>query len=600
VAWMGGRSCASVPASSAVDFAAAAADASCGAEKEDPVETVIARLIDANAVTATIVERAKRAAAESHARADQVLLKLGLVEEAAVAEAWSAVLDLPIAAAADVPPQPVLPDVLSARFLRNAGVLPLAADETQVRLAVIDPLDRFTPCAIEARTGLRAVTAIITPSDFDAALARLYGEQQATGTAVADSASAEIVASDVTRLRDLATDAPAIRFVDFMIERAIESGASDIHLTTSRNGTRLRYRVDGVLQDADPHPAHLHAAIVSRIKVLAELDIAERRLPQDGRIRLGIRGREIDLRIATMPHLDGEGVVLRILDRTAVKLDLAALGFAPAIERELAQLVGEPHGIVLVTGPTGSGKTTTLYAALRRLVRPGINVLSVEDPVEYYLDGVAQIQVQRKIGLDFPAVLRSVLRQDPDVIMIGEIRDGETAAIANQAALTGHFVLATLHTNSAAAALPRLIDMGLEPYLLASTIRGVLSQRLVRTLCRFCCRPDEAMDAASRTYLERLAASAGSAFSPRDVRQAVGCARCNGTGFAGRIAIAELLTVDDEFRRAVLERADASRLERIARSRGVAPLMQAGLARVVAGETTPAELFRVLGERGDP
>jgi general secretion pathway protein E len=292
---------------------------------------------------------------------------------------------------------------------------------------------------------------------------RVYSEVRSFCVDVENISRSELVASDLTRLQDLATDAPAILLVESIIESAVELKASDIHLTTSRNGARLRLRVDGVLSDVAPPPPDVYCAVISRLKILANLDIAERRLPQDGRIRLGVSGREIDLRVATMPHLEGEGIVLRILDRTAVKLELPSLGFASDIERALLELLNEPHGIFLVTGPTGSGKTTTLYAALRHLVQPKRNVVSVEEPVEYHLDGVAQIQVQRKIGLDFPTVLRSVLRQDPDIIMIGEIRDPETASIANQAALTGHFVLATLHTNSAAASLPRLIDMGLEP-----------------------------------------------------------------------------------------------------------------------------------------
>jgi general secretion pathway protein E len=341
----------------------------------DSLGGVIARLLDARAVSAAAVERAKRAAELSGDRADQVLLKLGLVEEQALTAAWSSVLDLPIMVPGDFPGEPILPSALSPRFIRNAGAIPFRLDDARVRVAILDPLDKFTPHAIEARTGLDVSLALTTPSDFAAAFARLYGAADAASDDEI-STNVDTVAGDVTRLRDLAADAPAIRFVDTMIERASEIGASDVHLTISRAGPRLRYRVDGVLQESEAHPGHLHDAIISRIKVMAELDIAERRLPQDGRIRIGIRGREIDLRIATMPHLDGEGVVLRILDRTAVKLKLAALGFSHEVEQRLVRLLAEPHGILLVTGPTGSGKTTTLYAALRRLVRPGINVVS--------------------------------------------------------------------------------------------------------------------------------------------------------------------------------------------------------------------------------
>ena len=275
---------------------------------------------------------------------------------------------------------------------------------------------------------------------------------------------------------------------------------------------------------------------------------------------------------------------------------MPGLGFPPHIEGTLNQLLTEPHGIFLVTGPTGSGKTTTLYAALRKLAQPERNVISVEDPVEYHLDGVAQIQIQRKIGLDFPTVLRAVLRQDPDIIMIGEIRDAETAIIANQAALTGHFVLATLHTNSAAAAIPRLIDMGLEPYLLSSTLRGVMSQRLLRTLCAYCSRPVKSSDGIVRAHLQRLHAKSCGAGSYDGLREAVGCARCKQSGFAGRTVIAEILVLDDELRGAILERADAARFESSAKRLGLVPLMEAGVERVLAGETTLSELFRVTGE----
>jgi general secretion pathway protein E len=321
--------------------------------------------------------------------------------------------------------------------------------------------------------------------------------------------------------------------------------------------------VDGVLLDEDSPPPDLYESIISRVKVLADLDISERRLPQDGRIRHAVSGREIDLRVATMPHIEGEGVVLRILDRTSVKADLRSLGLQDAISARLETLLEQPHGIFLVTGPTGAGKTTTLYAALRHLVRPERNVLSVEDPVEYHLDGVAQIQVHRKIGLDFPNILRAVLRQDPDIIMIGEIRDQDTASIANQAALTGHFVLSTLHTNSAAAAIPRLIDMGVEPYLLSSTIRGVMSQRLVRSLCPNCAAVPQP---AELETLRRLAGERRiEVRSFGSVRSAVGCKACSNTGYRGRTAVAELVVIDDGIRQAILDRADAASIEALVR-----------------------------------
>jgi general secretion pathway protein E len=570
------------------------------ADKASTLEALLAHLAATSCVTAQGIERAHRAAEVSHERIDRILLKLGLVEEGALAMAWSVLLQTPLIGSADFPAEALLFDVLPSRFLRESAAVPVALDDHCLQIAIVDPLDGYLIAAVGARTGLQISVAVTTPTDLQNALDRLYPAMPSAESEPKRGSQSELATFDITRLQDLATDAPAIRMVEHVIEQAVELKASDIHLTITRSGTRLRFRIDGVLNDMKPPQPELYSAVISRLKILADLDIAERRLPQDGRIRLGVSGREIDLRLATMPHIDGEGIVLRILDRRAVKLELPSLGFEGKIEQDLLQLLNEPHGIFLVTGPTGSGKTTTLYAALRQLVQPERNVVSVEDPVEYHLDGVVQIQVQRKIGLDFPAVLRAVLRQDPDVIMIGEIRDRETAAIANQAALTGHFVLATLHTNSAAASIPRLIDMGLEPYLLSTTIRGILSQRLVRTLCASCSRPIRNERAAGHENLLRLCLEANVRTSRTDFREAVGCGRCNGTGYSGRIAIAELLTVDDEIRQASLERADAMRIEQIARAKGVVPLLLAGAKKVIAGETTLNELFRVTGERSEP
>jgi general secretion pathway protein E len=561
-------------------------------DEQRAIEALIEHLLASNAVTRPALDRARRAAGASKERIDKVLYKLGLVEERALAGAWASVLGIPIIGPAEFPGQSILADRLPARFLRNSSVLPVKLNDSNLCVAVTDPLNSYVTSAIAVRTGLQVDRVIATRSDLTAAFARLFPDVDPETLDDTDTGNAELAASDLTRLQDLATDAPAIRLVESIIERAVELKASDIHFTNSRNGPRLRFRTDGVLNDIDPPPPDLYSAVISRLKILSDLDIAERRLPQDGRIRLGVSGREIDLRVATMPHLDSEGVVLRILDRTVVKLDLPSLGFAGDIESTLLQLLTEPHGILLVTGPTGSGKTTTLYAALRKLVQPERNIVSVEDPVEYQLEGVSQIQVQRKIGLDFPTVLRAVLRQDPDVIMVGEIRDPETATIANQAALTGHFVLATLHTNSAAAALPRLIDMGVEPYLLSTTVRGVLSQRLVRKFCPSCARPIRRDQIPTPEHLQSLCTIP---ISDWNVHAAVGCVGCNNTGYAGRIAIAELLVVDDEIRAAILDRADEMRLEKIARRKGVVPLIQDGAARVAAGETTLGEVFRVAG-----
>lgn len=433
------------------------------------------------------------------------------------------------------------------------------------------------------------------PGELRAVINRLYGEVDGQATSDETVPTVALV-DDVERLRDMASDAPVIRIVNDIIDRAIEVGASDIHLVASDIGTRVRLRIDGMLQDEAPPPPSLHAAIISRIKIMASLDIAERRLPQDGRIRISWRGREVDLRIATMPHLQGEGIVLRVLDRASVSLDLESLGFSAPLLRSLRATLREPHGILLVTGPTGSGKTTTLYAGIREISTPDRNIITVEDPVEYRLTGVNQIQVNRRIGLDFASSLRAVLRQDPDIIMIGEIRDAETAAIANQAALTGHLVLATIHTNSAAASLPRLIDMGVEPYLLASTLRGAMAQRLVRRLCPHCSQEGQLdHESALRLVQQARLPAIEADLLLRNMRQPSGCIACSGTGYRGRVAIGELMVMSDDVRRQLLAGAGQIQIEDASLVAGRATMMADALSKVRDGVTSLEEALRVVG-----
>ncbi len=532
---------------------------------------VTARLVEAGTLSQADLLRAERAAQSSGTRLDRALRQLGLVSDDALLTAFEAVLGLP--RHDGQPPDEELQTGLSPAFLEHARCLPLRLVDDVLTVGVEDPLDDFLVAALSARTGYKIERRLMAPGAFD----RLKG---ALGVAAQVSSLAELADfdgggdEDASRLKDLASDAPIIRLVNTMIEAAIEERASDIHLTaTAGRGSRLRFRVDGVLRDMEPPSAGLHAAVISRIKIMAGLDIAERRLPQDGRMRVTSRGRPVDIRVATMPHAHGEGAVLRVLDRSAVKLSLADLGFDDTLVSSLDRAIAWPHGLFLVTGPTGSGKTTTLYSALLRLASPERNIVTVEDPVEFDLPGVNQVQVARKIGLDFAGVLRAVLRQDPDVIMVGEIRDRETASVAMQAALTGHLVLATVHTNTAAGAVPRLIDMGIEPYLLASTLRGALSQRLVRKLCVHC---------------RKAVATVQGSFEC----EAVGCASCHGTGYKGRAAIGETLEVGAELLELLSNGASEGTLAKAGVRRSLA---EDGWARVASGETSRDELRRVIG-----
>jgi general secretion pathway protein E len=551
-------------------------------------------LVDSGAIDRRTLDRARRVAAETGARLDQVLTQLGLVSDRGLAEALAQLIAAPLVGAADYPDAPLFHDRLKPKFLRRVRAMPIAATDDRATLAMADPLDSFTRNAISAALGRPIAVAVAVPIELEAALERLYAELAEGGDAtemldemVADAEPAE---EDAERLKDLASEAPVIRLVNQLIARAVETHASDVHLEPFPDRLRIRYRYDGVLHEVEPPPARLQAAVISRIKIMARLDIAERRLPQDGRIKLTVRGHEIDFRVSSVPSLHGEKVVLRILDRTAVEFDYAKLGLPADIRQGIERALDLPNGMVLVTGPTGSGKTTTLYTGLLKLNTVARNVVTVEDPIEYQLTGINQIQVKPQIGLNFASLLRSILRQDPDVIMIGEIRDLETVQIAVQAALTGHLVLSTIHTNSAAATMTRLRDMGLEDYLMTATLKAVLAQRLVRRLCPMCKTPDPAPSALiERLGLERLApVEAITLFHPR------GCPACRGTGYSGRRAIAELLVPNRAIDRLIFEGADDAAIERVAVEQGMRPIFDNGLIAVIEGDTTIEEVVRCI------
>jgi general secretion pathway protein E len=468
-------------------------------------------------------------------------------------------------------------------------MIPLSVHGDRLVVAVVDPFDDEAGDALAYATGLKIERRLASPALFEKTWSGLYGSGREAANALdTDQRAQEASEFDLQRLRDIANEAPVVRRVNQIVADAIESRASDIHIEPTVEGVQVRYRIDGALRTMDVLPPGLKAAVASRIKIMARLDIAERRLPQDGRIKLAVRGVDIDFRVSTLPTVHGESIVLRILDRSRIVLDFDALGFEPRTVSTLRDAMLLPNGIVLVTGPTGSGKTTTLYTALRELARPDVKVFTVEDPVEYQLAGINQVQVQPAIGLDFPSTLRAILRQDPDIVMIGEIRDAETARIAIQASLTGHLVFSTLHTNSAASSITRLIDMGVENYLIASTVKAILAQRLVRRLCPSCAAPLEARD-QWRDRLSREIHVDG----PERLMKPKGCPQCRGLGYSGRSTIAELLVMNDRMQRLVCQNVSDAQLEEAARESGMTTMYQCGMTKAWRGETSVDEVLRV-------
>ncbi len=527
----------------------------------------------------------------------RVLVRLGLLSEIDIGRALSAQLDLPLVLAADFPLEPLEVAGISSDYLLNHAVLPLRREEDELHVVMAVPQDAFLVKALHLASGLRILPALGLDSEIQAALERLYVEALEEDDAETDDFTGALGSDNefIEHLKDLASEAPVIRLVTQIIGRVIDLRASDIHIEPFEDGLHIRYRVDGVLQAAETAAVNLGAAVTSRIKLLAHLNIAERRLPQDGRIRTRVKGHELDLRVSTLPTVHGESVVMRVLDRASIRIALEDMGFAADNLARFRELLARPHGILLVTGPTGSGKTTTLYAALAKLDAAELKILTVEDPVEYQLGGVNQVQVQSQIGLSFAHALRSILRQDPDIIMIGEMRDTETAQIAVQSALTGHLVLSTLHTNTAAAAIIRLEDMGVERYLITSTVNGVLSQRLVRKLCEQCRQPVELGAAElARTGLGRFMQPGVS-----QVYAASGCIHCKNTGYLGRTSIHELFVMNDAAHQAVLSGADATTLHNVARRAGMLTLYEDGLRKVAAGITSMDELLRVTQDQSN-
>lgn len=544
------------------------------------------------------VERALLAQAEMGDLLGRVLVKLGLVSEADVAQVLSQQLDFPLLASADYPDVPMAPDGLAREFLVSNNVVPVAMTDSEASFAASVPQDSYLKKALFLALDRPIKLLLGTDGDIARALERMLAQDE-SNDAEDDGVDLFSGQSDdefIEHLRDLASEAPVIRLVNEIIHRALDLSASDIHIEPFEDGLHLRYRVDGVLQDVPDAPsASLAPAIASRIKLLSQMNIAERRLPQDGRIMTRVKGHELDLRVSTVPTVHGESIVMRVLDRESIRLSLSDMGFSQDTLERYQQLLGRPHGVLLVTGPTGSGKTTTLYASLASIESNDSKIITVEDPVEYQLPGVNQIQVQPQIELSFARALRAILRQDPDIIMIGEMRDGETARIGVQSALTGHLVLSTLHTNTAAGAITRLEDMGIERYLINSAVNGVLAQRLLRTLCKHCKTPVVLAPEESSAYgITRFFAG-----TEHRVFQAHGCEHCLQTGYKGRTAIHELFFLDKTLRQLIQSGADSGQLHAAAREQGMITLYEDGLRKVVEGKTSLEEVLRITQDQSE-
>lgn len=542
---------------------------------------VVASLLQPDALS-----RAQAVQLETGEPLESVVTRLGLASEQALAHAFAKESRLPLISGSDFPAARIEGEIPSAAFLREMRALPVAMEGGRLRLALANPFDDFAATALGFSFACPVDRVIASPSDIEAGIDRLYGQDDLS----ADMPGTGADENDLERLRDIVSDAPVIRAVNRLIADAVDARASDIHVEPAEDRVVVRMRVDGVLVEAPALPPSMRTALVSRIKVMAELNIAERRLPQDGRMRVAVRGNEIDLRVATAPSIHGESVVMRILDRANLALDFGVLGFDEALAERLRTVLARPFGIVLVTGPTGSGKTTTLYAALAEMNSGARKILTVEDPIEYRLPGIVQTQVNSAIGLTFSTALRSFLRQDPDVMMVGEIRDLETAQIAVQAALTGHTILSTLHTNTAAGAVTRLLDMAVEPFLLTSTLNAVLAQRLVRRLCEDCHEPYT----PSATQLAALGLGPDQA---RNFYKASGCAKCNNSGYRGRIALIELLVIDENVGQMILRRADAREIVRGAGG-ALSTMLSDGINKLLRGQTTIEEVLRVAADSG--
>ncbi|WP_425060704.1 Type II secretion system protein E [Sporomusa carbonis] len=542
-------------------------------------------LIEAGLLTPEQLEKALSVQKKTGERLGKVLINLGYITESSMIEVLEFQLGVPHIDIANMNIPREVAATVPVNLAERYQVIPVKKDGRKLTLAMVDPTNFYAIDDVRMVTGCEIEPVIAAEREIMRAINQSYGVID-----LVEKAVNKLKPEDSANISEVQTadDAPVISIVNSIISQAIKERASDIHIEPQDKSLRVRFRVDGVLREVVTFPRHTHAAIVSRVKIMSEMDIAEKRLPQDGRIKVQEFGRDIDLRVSTLPTITGEKVVMRILDQKAVILDIKGLGFDADNLTRYRKLYSQSYGMILVTGPTGSGKTTTLYSTLAEISTPHKNVITVEDPVEYRLDGINQVQVNQKAGLTFASGLRSILRQDPNVVMVGEIRDTETADIAIRAALTGHLVFSTLHTNDAPGAITRLIDMGIEPFLVASSVLGIVAQRLVRVICPDCKQQyvPEA-DSPERQFL---------GIGPEaDIRlyRGAGCSRCSYTGYRGRMAIHEVMSVSSAVREAINQRVSSDVLGSIAAGEGMQTMRQDGIAKALGGQTTVAEVMRV-------
>ena len=542
-------------------------------------------LLEEGLVTPDDLDRARRRRSESGGALTRVLVQEGIVSESDMVRTLARQMGAEFVNLAQVTIDPAAAALIPESLARRYSAIPIGFEGERLVVAIADPGNVLVIDDIRAITGLPIIPRVATRADIEEAIRRMARFDDSVAD-LADLAG-EDDAADLAGIEAAVDEAPIVKLINTLLGQAINERASDLHVEPGERDLRVRFRIDGVLHEVMSTPRSVSGAVVSRLKIMADLDIAERRVPQDGRVGLRINGRPVDLRVATLPSIYGEKVVIRILDKDDGVLGLDDLGFLPASVERFATSYTKPYGAILVTGPTGSGKTTTLYSTLALLNSPDKNIITVEDPVEYRLPGITQVQVNRKAGLQFATALKAILRSDPDIVLVGEVRDAETAKTAVEAALTGHLVLSTLHTNDAASSIGRLVDMGVEPYLVSSALDCVIAQRLARRLCSRCKRPIEATP-------EKVRQMGMEEAGPVTLYEAVGCKVCSDTGYRGRLAISEIMLVSEEIQRMAVDRRPSDEIRRTAVEQGMATLRTDGMEKVRLGMTTLEEVLRVV------